>query len=75
MLGDRCSIVHKLCERNQNGGQRWGPLGCSGGGQNNNNTDFSVSAVETEDTNTAANSSLTMSENNDRGGCHGCGFG
>ena len=36
-LGDGCSIVHQLCEQNQNGGHRWGPSGHGGGGQNNNN--------------------------------------
>ena len=72
MLGDGHSIVCQLHERNQSGGHGQGPSGCGRGG--NNNMECSVGAVETKDTNTAANSSLTMSENNDHGGHHGRGF-
>ena len=75
-LGDGHNIlVRQLCERNQSGGHGWGPSGHGGGGRSNNNTECSVTAIETEDTNTAANSSLTTSKNNDHGGHHGHGFG
>jgi hypothetical protein len=74
-LGDGRNIVRQLRERNQSTGRGRGPSGRGGGSRSNNNTERSVAAVETDDTNTAANSSLTTSEHIDCGGRHGRGFG